>query len=249
MSNTMMQFGSCPRCQQVIPNDRLYSRPLICPSCGFTENLHESTLQIGQEKKFIKIALAVTAFLIVAFYQSVHWDVYAFEILPLKIKQLSGVVSARDLDRIAEICIERKKHECVEDAYASKARIYRDTEALSLLGQYQVKREKWQEAANTFRSYFNQGGLDLEASYQFAKSLGKVGQVEDSVRYFDQVLQAKPETLQITVVQNYVKMLMDNGRKDQALQVIEETRKSSPTANSFMQAEFSELQSQRFNRR
>jgi len=222
---------------------------VVCPSCGYTESVREAHLETHLEKRFIKIAIIVATLLIAGFYQSVNWDTYALEVIPLKIKQWSGAASPVDLDRIAEICKERRKHDCVEIAYGTKADIFRDLEALSLLGQYQVKREKFAEAVGTFKRYFDQGGLDIEASYQFAKSLGKVGQVEDSVRYFEQVLQAKPDTLQITVTQAYVKMLTDNGRAEQALKVIEDTRKTSPSANLFMQAEYKDLQSQRLNRR
>jgi len=236
----MFQFGACPRCQNELSSERLAFQPLVCNHCGFTANAIDTKVEQQFEKRFLKIGIVVALFLGLGFVQAANWDQYALEIIPLKIKEITGTASTSDLSRIAEICVERFKHDCVESAYASKGH-KGDNEAFADLGKYQARRGKKQDALKSFTAYFKNGGQDLESAYQFAKVLGETGQTDASITYFESVLKAKPETLQITVMQNYVKMLVANGRAAQALVAIEGTRKSSSTANLFMEPEYQSL--------
>jgi tetratricopeptide (TPR) repeat protein len=236
----MLQFGMCSRCQTEIPEDRLSQRPVVCPTCGFTHNSQEVKAEIQFERRFIKVAVGLALAMILGFIQTATWDKFALEIVPLKIKSGIGMASPTDLKRIVQICLERFRHDCVESAYADLAN-QGDIEALADLGKFQVRRRNNQNALQTFTQYFKRGGLDLEASYQYAKVLGEVGQTEQSASYFDHVLKARPETLQVTVTQNYVRMLINNGRRDQALKLINSIRKTSPTASMFMQDEYKSL--------
>lgn len=236
----MFQFGACPRCQSELSGDRMAFQPLICNHCGFTANAVQSKAEQQFERRFLKVGLAIALALGLGFVQAANWDEYALEIIPLKIKELTGTASASDLSRIADICVARLKHDCVESAYAAKGSAG-DNEAFAALGKYQIRRGKTREAQKTFTAYFRNGGRDLESAYQFAKVLGETGQIDASAGYFESVLKAKPETLQITVIQNYVKMLVANGRAAQALMLIEETRKSSSTASLFMDTEYQSL--------
>jgi hypothetical protein len=51
-------------------------------------------------------------------------------------------------------------------------------------------------------------------------------------------LAAKPGILQVTVAQNYVKLLVGAGRLDQALNVIDRIRKKGENASQFMDSEY-----------
>lgn len=236
-----MQFGMCGRCQTEIPEDRLSQRPVVCPTCGFSHNPQEIKAEIQFERRFIKLAVGLAIAMVAGFVQTATWDKFALEIIPLKMKSAIGMANSTDLNRIVQICVERRRYDCAENAYADLA-AQGNVEAIADLGKFQVRRGRTQYALQSFTEYFNRGGLDLEASYQYAKVLGAVGQTDKSVTYFETVLKGRPETLQVTVTQNYVRMLMNNGRRDQALKLIQGIRKTSPTANMFMQDEFKSLQ-------
>src|SRR5262249_49366836 len=91
------------------------------------------------------------------------------------------------------------------------------------------------------REFFSKGGVDLEGSYMFAKALGQVGMVDEASKYYDYVLGQKPDVLQVTVVQNYVKLLMEANRLDQAQKLIEGVRKQSEASAYFMEDEFKKI--------
>lgn len=236
----MLQFGLCRRCQIEIPENRMHQNPVICPNCGYSQNTSEMLAEVRFERRFIKVAVTLALVMSVAFVQAATWDKYALEIIPLKIKQTLGMSSQGDLLRITQICRERLRHDCVETALAELSR-QGHIEALAELGKFQFRRLKKDLAAQTFAQYFQRGGLDLEASYQYARVLGEIGQTDRSVSYFDHVLKSRPDTVQISVTQNYVRMLINNGRRDQAKRLIESMRKTSPSAALFMDEEFKRL--------
>ena len=68
--------------------------------------------------------------------------------------------------------------------------------------------------------------------------MAQLGQVDDATKYFEQVLNARPDVLQVTVVQNYVKVLMDHQRYDQARKLIKDIRGKGPDSALFMDAEY-----------
>jgi tetratricopeptide (TPR) repeat protein len=232
----MLDFGACPRCKMDISPSRKQSTPVICDQCGFVSSKNERTLTAKQENHFIKTAIAISVFAIAALVQVGTWDQYAIEIIPLKIKSLIGAAQVSDQERLAQICFDLKKFSCVEDAYAVIAKS--DSTKLAQLGHFQMRMGKYNEAAQNFYTYFQAGGVELEASYDYAKTLAQLGQVDEAVKYFDQVLAAKPETLQVSVVQSYVKLLMDHQRFEQAQKLIADVRKSGENAALFMENEY-----------
>ncbi|MGE0762095.1 MAG: tetratricopeptide repeat protein [Bdellovibrionales bacterium] len=239
----MLQFGACPRCQTQIPENRVGQNPIVCVACGFVGNNHDKKMDRHLEKRFVKVAFFTAIALVLGFLQTASWDKFALEIIPLKIKQYGGMASNENLIRIAQICAERLKHDCVETAYATLANRGQN-DFFAELGKYQVRRGNKTAALQSLTQYFKQNGTDLEAAYQYAKVLGDAGKVEESITYFDSIIKAKPETLQITVVQNYVKMLVHNNRRPEALKLIKDTRKSSSSASMFMEDEYKQLEQQ-----
>jgi tetratricopeptide (TPR) repeat protein len=152
-----------------------------------------------------------------------------------------GSHGVADAEAKAEICMDLKKWDCVETEYLTIAQS--NPPQYIRAGGFQMKRAKYNEAAQSYYKFFQSGGQGLEASYNYAKALAELGQVDEAVKYFDQVLAAKPDTLQVTVVTNYVKLLMKHQRYDQAKVLIQKVRtEAGPTAESFMTAEFNEIQ-------
>lgn len=239
----MLQFGACPRCQVNMPEDRMNQNPIVCPNCGFSSPGLDIKLDQRLEGRFIKVAFGFAILVIAGFLQTASWDKFALSIIPLKIKQTLGMASEKDLVEIAAACTVRKKYDCVEQVYLDLAH-RGHTEFWGDLGKFQVRRGNKNGAFESLKTYVAQDGADLDAIYQYAKLLGEKGQVEESANLFDQILKLKPDTLQISVTQAYVHMLINNGRNVQALALIKTIRKSSETASLFMEDEFKKLDQQ-----
>lgn len=237
----MTNHGYCPQCKLEVAD--LRSLPfLVCPHCGFTQNKNAQTSQNEISKRFIKLSIGISAAMVIAFMHAVKWDTFFFEVLPLKAKQIVGMASAEDYGRLAEMCKVRKDSECVEDMLISKVQAdTKNIEVLAELGQVQFQRNKFKDTAQTLKRYFDNGGLSMDASYTYARTLGQIGMVAESSVFYQRILDSKPETLQISVTQNYVRMLMDNGRADQAKKVIESIRIKGSNAAMFMESEFQQI--------
>lgn len=231
----------CPRCQQDFSESRRNSVVVVCSSCGWTPSDSNKNIDKSLHKKFGIVATAIAIFVTGGFIQTVEWDTHAVEVIPLKIKQTIGAASSEDLARIGEICIERSKLACTEQAFKEMAQ--RNPEDYARLGKFQFQRGLFKDSTWAYGKYFEKGGSDMEARYYFARSLGEVGMVDEAIAQYDYVLASKPETLQVTVIQHYVKMLMNTQRLEQAKSLIDNVREKSATNAYFMNDEFKKIES------
>lgn len=234
----MLEFGACPQCKQDISPERRKLQPVICNHCGHT--VSKNTTQAEVDNKSIKIMLGFSVLVIAGYIQVMNWDTAWLKILPLAAKETIGMSSPSDLEAKSEICMELKKYDCVEEQYIKSAQ--KEPAKWERAGNFEMKRAKYNEAAQSYYKFFQSGGQNLESQYNYAKALAKLGQVDEAVKYFDQVLAAKPDVLQVTVVTNYVKLLMEHQRYDQARLLIDKVRRDGgPTAGSFMESEYNKI--------
>ena len=239
----MMVFGSCPVCQSEISQDRIEQNLAICGACGWSDNKSVKDLEQKTAKRFIFLAVMISIFLIGSFIQAINWNSYFIEIIPIKAKQMAGIATPVELNRIADICIDRQKPQCVEQAYSDILR--RDPTNLEVIAKYAkilVNNQKLRLASDSFARYFQEGGKDLDAAFEYAKVLGSLGDINESKRYFDYVIDAKPEIMQVTVTQRLVDMLYNAGRYKEAQQAIIKFRKRGANAIYFMEAKLKKIE-------
>ncbi len=235
----MLEFGACPQCKMDIHPERAKMIPVVCDHCGYTVS-NSQYVQDDIEHKNIKIMGAMSAVLLGAFLQIQIWDSHWLNIIPVSAKETLGMATAEDFDSKAAMCMDLKKYDCVETAYIKNAQ--GEPLQWKRTGEFQMKRGKFNEAAQSFYKFFQTGQSDLDVSYNYARALSELGQVDEAVKYFDQVLAAKPDSLQVTVVQNYVKLLMKHKRFEQAKVLIGNVRKNGgAAAESFMEPEFKQI--------
>jgi tetratricopeptide (TPR) repeat protein len=174
--------------------------------------------------------------MVLGFIHVVNWGGYALEVIPLKALTMIGLDSTPTQERMTQICLDVKRYDCAEQMMARMAS--HDKNAYLRLGKFQFSRMKYADAAESYRQFFGSGGQNLDAAYFYARALGEIGHVDESAKYFDYVLSAKPDVLQVTVASNYVKMLVLHGRLDQSLRVIQAIRHRGASARSFMDSEY-----------
>jgi tetratricopeptide (TPR) repeat protein len=239
---SLLEFGACPLCKQDISPERKAIQPVVCNHCGHTISDKDKYAAENEiDKKSITIMVAFSIFAAAAYIQISNWDTSWLKIIPLGAKETIGMMNKADFEQKAQICLDLKKWDCTEAAYNHVAA--QDPTLWPRAAHFEMQRAKYNEAAQSYYKFFQSGGQDLESSYNYAKALSQLGQVDDAIKYFDQVLQAKPDTLQVTVIQNYVKLLMDNKRYPQAKQLIDRVRKDGgESAGSFMESEYKMIQ-------
>ena len=236
-----LQFGHCPRCGNEITSERIVGGTLVC-ECGWTRSLRSDSVNRSNVDRTCASIIVIGGLLIASFLHAVNWDTHFFAIIPLKAKQVAGLAQPADLEKIATICMERKKHDCVERALVDISRIQpMNLENLSRLGQLQYKRDRLNNAAATFAKFFHLKGKSLDATYTYAQTLTRLKRFEEADRHFKAALKMKDNVLQVTVIRNYVQMLVAANRLQDAKSTILRYRKDSASANLFMSRELEDI--------
>ncbi len=234
---------NCPRCAQPIDNARLSAEVVVCNHCGFSPETRAIANQEKYERQYVK-GLVLAAILIVAsFIHVVEWDQYFFTIIPLKMRQIVGAASNEDLRKIVQICEVRLRHACVEKALAElSVKEPTNSDVMYDLGEILRKTYQTAGAVAAYRAHFARGGNNPEAAFQMAKIMQFNGQYNEAQAFYSRALLARPNVLQITVVQAYVDMLIKLGKTVDAKNVIDDIRKNAgPTAHYFMAKEYDSI--------
>ena len=242
----------CPRCKQVISDERARDDVIVCNHCGYTHNQRDIELEEKHERRLLGVTLIGALLAIAGFIHFVQWDQYAFEIIPLKVKQWSHQASVHDLRKIANICRARMKYECTEKALAEIVRkdqadptSNKNLTTLFQLADLQRQLGQSVVAMADFKQYFSLGGSDPAADFSYAKLLDAAGFYKNAQIYYQRTLLAKPGILQITVIQHYVAMLMKTHQVKHALNLIRYVRNhTGPEGETFMAREYNKMMGQ-----
>jgi hypothetical protein len=235
------QYGHCPACGSELSTEKLCGQMIVC-DCGWTHSYKSAlTEKKGVDRVVLTMVFMCTLF-VASFIHAVNWDTHFFTIIPLKLKQFTGMAQTEDLQKIVEICSLRSKHDCVEDAYRQMyvlepAKI----DVLAELAHIQLMRSRMPQVADTLDAYFAKGGKSPDAAYDYARALAAVGRFDQSVKYFKYVLNSKPKVFQVSVARSYVQTLIQNKKLAQAKKAIEHYRQRSVSSAFFMDKEYKDL--------
>ncbi|MEO0336527.1 MAG: hypothetical protein AAF202_09035 [Pseudomonadota bacterium] len=235
----MYDFGVCKQCKMEISEERLQNLPVVCNHCGYSHSDNQAKLTKRLDRKIRSSMYSISLAMGLLFVGLVIWDNYVFTAAPIQAKKLIGIASAEDYETMYEICKQRLNVKCqVENL---KALSKYKNEALATLGNTYYLLKRFDESARTLEQYFQDGGISLDASYDYARALEAMGNIDMAGKYYQSIIDSKPETLQITVTKRYVQMLLDYNRKAEAKKVLASVRdKGSNTAN-FMDMVFQDL--------
>ncbi|MCB0411890.1 MAG: hypothetical protein KDD22_05150 [Bdellovibrionales bacterium] len=239
----MSHLGLCPACGNELSDTKVCGSLVIC-DCGYSRSITNPHAPRRETKdRAVFTMIAICAFFVGSFIHAVNWDKYFFTIIPLKLKQVTSMANAEDYQQLIDICSQRAKSDCVENSYQSLYQIMPErVELLAELAHLQLLRTDFQKASNTLNLYFSKGGKSMDAAYDYARSLSKLGQYQQAITYFQSVLKAKPRVFQISVARAYIQTLMKSEKYSQAKSVIEYYRKNSVSSAFFMDPEYKEIQ-------
>jgi tetratricopeptide (TPR) repeat protein len=181
------------------------------------------------------IIVISTAILVIALHLAV-WGSYSLEIRILQARDLVGLASVKSSQRMADICTELKKYNCVEYAYTRMAKI--DKTKTYKLAEYQISRRKFVDAAKTLKTHLSTSKKDSTAMLLYARALGELGQIDEAATYYEKTMAMHARVLQPDVVKSYVKDLARAKRYTQAQAVILRARRVNAKASRFMEQEY-----------
>lgn len=231
----MTSHVNCPRCHLKIDDSRKNQNPLVCDQCGHVVSDAQANADLSLGRITMASLIAVALGLLIVLFQLKEWGGHMFEIRWLQLQEISGG-SIETYERIGEICLGLQKHDCIEGAYSELAR--RDSKNWARLGSFQMRRAEYDRAVNSFAAYFRAGHDDSTSQYNYARALAEIGEYDRAQDRFEKILDSRPDLIQITVIVNYVKYMMDGGRYDQAAKVINRVRRQDDSKRQFMETEY-----------
>ncbi len=200
---------------------------------------HRQSVDQDLENKSKAIMLVLATMVVITGIQIITWDKYALDIIPIMLKEVVSASSPQDWEDKAKMCTDLKKWDCVEAEYTKAAQ--NDRHQYVRLGQFQMRRNKFDKAAHSFSIYFKDGGEDVEVAATYAKALAETNQFDEASKYFNIALEARPEMLQVPVVINFVRLLMKNEKYQHAQRLIDDVRKQNRTGSQFMDSEYNQI--------
>jgi|GEM_PF-3369612 len=226
----------CPRCGSPLVESGHQPLPTFCTSCGYIPEKPEVDAKL--ERHNLRVVIGVSALLVLAFVQVATWGNHALEIRWLQFADHTGLASVDQLERMAKICVELKKRDCVEYAYLRQSQL--DKRQAVRLAEFQMSRGKYPEAVRTLKTYVANNKQDMRAYMVYAEALTETGRYDEAVTYYEYLI-SKSQALPTDAAKNYVKCLARAKRYEQAQNVIYKIRRNYPGTTRFMDGELKVL--------
>lgn len=238
----MSFHGNCPQCGTHIPQDRYETGAAIC-ECGWTDNSPAKRFDGEVEKKTI-MGMVVFCLALLAFYgHAMSWGSYAVAIPFVKLQQVTGTLSTQGYRDLADACIGLNKWSCARTAYLEIYTSNRDPQGLADLGHFEVRLGNTPAALSAYASYFKVGGKSGIASLEYGKVLETAGQADAAIAQYEESIKAREATLPIQATAGIVRILIKQGKYEQAYQRITDFHASAENAKGFLNTELAQLES------
>ena len=228
---------NCPACFREIKATEFIEGHAYC-SCGKSIHL-KPTDRRGEHVNVILPLVVLTLTVLASAIHIVNWNEHSVAIIPLKLKQMTGMANTEDLQSIASICQNRNKANC--ESLALEQAFKKDSQLNSLLvrvGEIKMKQKDYREALRVYTTYFKEKGQSLEARHQMALALTKTGQLKQAKKQYRYLVKAHSHTPNFKVARDYVGLLMETKKYARARKVILKHRRVSPEASLFLEKQW-----------
>lgn len=214
----------------------------VCTKCGWYEShaQHQSRIKSENEAIGIMISFAVTILLVSAHMLS--WGAHAFSIPALKLGQWTGTLSTRGYDELAQSCIDLGKYACARTALIENFQSHRTPEPLAKLAILQVRLQETPAAMTTFASYFNNGGKNGDAALLYGQLLEQAGRDEEAMKMLEISIIGRGQQLPIAATGAIVRIMMKQGRYDEARERIAQFHSSAENAKGYLNTELAQVE-------
>ncbi len=237
-----MNYKTCPQCKKLINSDRSFGGVSICQACGWTQSSREKGVKSLALISYALKGLVIGSVFLLSLSYIKYWDTYALEALPLQVKKITGIATSDELFTLVELCEKRKNLRCAINY--SEDLIKRNQGSLRALEKrsHNLYLHNESELAMTsYEAYFKYGGKAVQALYEYARLLKKNGHLKSSIVQFEKVIKAKPDMLQITILEHYIKALIEDKQFVKAKKTIEYVQKNASKTFNFMETDLNKL--------
>lgn len=234
----------CPRCGNEIPQENLNAGILAC-SCGWVDRGDLKRAERQTSRNIFNVMLKVAILLVPVMIYLAQWRGFGIEVTILRLGSALGMLSPESQHRLAEIYLMTDNVPLALNKFKEIVKHSpKDWNTYTKLADMQMDRKEYSDAAQTLSAYIKNGGEDKSAAIRLklAQALGKAGQTDTAIEQFKQILAAEPNILQVTVTQAYVKLLIENGRWEDAKSVVHDFRAHGSNGKDYLGDELAQIE-------
>lgn len=212
----MFQQEICPDCGTLIPAERMDEDMVVC-TCGYTKSASQVNFEKSRNKSSSYVIIGLSLFLMASFIHTAKWGKDSVKVTPLEVSRVLGTISPNQALALGDMSMDKKFLMQAEKMYSVFLEENpEDLEANQKMGMLLFRQKKFEEAAVYLEKYFLNDGDDQITLFSYGKSLTETQDLGDAEEVFLKLINAKPETYQITVVQALVDLYIEQGKLTEA---------------------------------
>lgn len=216
----MLHQEICPDCGDLIPAERMDEEMIVC-TCGYTQSASQSRFETKRNKSSSYVIIFLSLFLMASFIHTAKWGKEAVKVTPLEVSRIFGTISAEQALTLGDMSLDKNflaQAEQMYDIYLEKNPD--DVEANHKMGMLLFRQKKFEKSAVYLEKYFLGGGEEKISLFSYGKALTETQELGDAEDVFLKLIDAKPETYQITVVQALIDLYIAQGKLTEAKKFI-----------------------------
>ena len=216
---------NCPACYKTFLSNVSSSHNATCIHCGWqslTPIRNHSATRKMQSVVIRNMVFASIGILSLAYHLS-NWGSHSVNIVFLKAVQVLKIGSTEHYSQLYKICQNMKKYDCMEKALKNHYKVSGDAKPMKSLALLQLRREKNQEALQTYKKYFetsSQKAFDKQSAFNYAKLLNSIGEHELALEYYDKIIHHEKDIFPVNAVRNKIQLLVQLNRQQEAQKIV-----------------------------
>ncbi len=186
------------------------------------ESYLQETIKKPEDPGSIKRMVIFSIVFFSALFHLTQWGADSLKVVYLKTLSMVGAANINDTNSLLQLCEERIKPGCIETALEDLTRLEGTSDSYARLGDFLPLKNRDVEAVSVYIkgiNLLNKATTTLNIYYGIAKSYEKLGKHALAIEWYTKAIESKPDVVQVTVTENYVRLLRTLGMNVEAEKV------------------------------
>lgn len=220
----MNRYGICPVCGSHIAEDRHDNGWVLC-ECGWLGSKNAEKFERDTQKKSVAWIMSVSFIILTGFMHSARWGNDALTIVPYQVKSLLSIAGQDSLLAYSDMAFEHRHYELSEKLLSKWAEKENTPEAWEKLAILRTQMKEYNSAVLAFDKYYQTEGNNPLTMFHYAKVLQELDRDDLAEKIYVHIVGLDPESYQRTVVEELVRLLINQQRFEDAQNILTQLSK------------------------
>lgn len=222
--NMINNYGICPVCGSHISEERHDNGWILC-ECGWLGSKNEEVYESDTQKMSIKWIVSVSFVILLGFVHTARWGDDSITVVPYQVSNLFGLSSSSSTLAFAELSIKHRLFEKGEGLMTRWAERENTPEAWEKVAILRTQMKEYNSAVLAFDKYYELEGTNPLTMFHYAKVLQELEREDLAEKIYIHIVGLDPESYQRTVVEELVRLLINQQRFNDAKNILTQLSK------------------------